>query len=1358
MAQDQYILPLTEFQYSIWKGQKLRPEDPLYNMAFTFDIFGDINVDIFKEAFEQLASISTNLQLVVDETEPENPCQKFVHMPPQLVFLDLTNHPNFNIEQWLNEKSTLLFNLQERSYYSAIIKKSEKHFIWYLNQHHIFTDAYCFQLLFNRLVSIYKSKIEGQAIELSLDFEDYAESCIKKSRKLAPVKSDHSAVFPTNYSIYGEVFKNPNTSRSKRIEWVLPTNKLEEIKAALHSLGLRTLSLNLDILSYLISTLLITIKKVGVEDDTIDISNIFSERVSKKSKTLIKPLLRILHGKIDFSTSTTFVSLYKQVYAFLIMREGSSTTEANVLPASIINFFNLEIASFLDYKTEYKWHHCHHMDAHHFLRCHIFRYTKDAPFTLAFDLKDIQFQDKILAKLQKHYMQVIDHFLLEKNQHSIENLCLLSLQEREVLNDQIEAASTIKTKEEDLFINAFLRQVQLSPDAIALRCASDQISYAQLYKRAKNIAIEIQKIKSEEQIRVAIHLERSLDFVYSVIACLLSGASFTPIPISLPKQRKSYMIKDIAAHLVFSNTPIDNIDLPTHTVAKALENPSHTDFVAQAGDVFYTLYTSGSTGKPKGVVVTQQSFTSYLEAIKDKYLLPGSSYHMPLFTATGFDLTMTSLFLPLYTGGSIKIFEEKEGLDLSIQEVIQDKEINCLKCTPSHLKLVAGLTVSPSISSILVGGENFTRATAMNLTKDANHEIQIFNEYGPTEATVGCIVHPFNRDTYIQDSNVPIGTCLSNSHAVIVDAFDNPLPQGVIGELCIVGAGLAKRYQNDVALTKKKFLDANLHFKGRYYKTGDFARRNFNGDFEYFGRRDDQIKVQGVRIEKAEIETVISKVDSIKQCVVAVKKKKDLTTSDYIHCKSCGLPSNYPSADFDDTNVCSYCRNYETYKTKVEKYFESEATFEQIFETTKPHEGTYDCIMLYSGGKDSSYALGKLIEKGYRVLAFTLDNGYISAEAKANINRIVSRLGVDHMYGETEAMNEIFVDSLQTHCNVCNGCFKTIYNLSLKIAYQQKIPIIVTGLSRGQFFETKLSEEIFWKPMENVEEIDRILFEAREAYHGVKDAVYKLTDGKFIEEHNVLQKVKIVDFYRYHDVTLEQLLHYISTKLPWVRPEDTGRSTNCLINKAGIYIHKQQKGFSNYAFPYSWDVRTGHKTMEETVDEIEEYIDPKEVLQILDEIGFANEEATDQLVLFYTGQKTDDQLLRDYCNTDLPNYMIPSKFIHIDEIPLTQNGKVDLKKLLADEAAISKEIIKPANALEEILVSIWAEVMKLQTISTDDDFFHLGGTSLEAIRMVARIENEIDYKLPVNYIFQYTSIQSLASYILEDMQAQLSAE
>jgi len=1350
------LLELSEFQYSIWKGQNMFRKSPLYNMVFTFDIYGEIEKDKFIEAFNLLVKHTASLNLILDESELNLPKHKIKERAAQVDYIDVQRDKTFVYEEWLNRKNKINFDLTVTSYYSALLKLDNEHYVWYINQHHIFTDAFCFQLLFNRMSAIYQSLITDSSYEIASDKADYIASCNKNDNNEAALNSTVKQIKRDNFSLYGKLLVNPASTESNRFQFLLSDDLIAEIHNFLKALKLNTLAANLDFLAFLMSSLLITMSKVGEQENSYLLSNIFSQRFVKKNKTLVKPLLNILNSEIKWSPTDGYEDLHRKIYAFLIMRKGETTSSNSLLPASIINFFDLRFEHFAGYKTRYIWHHCGHMDSHHSLRFHIFRYQAKDKFTFAFDIKGEPDEQIIGNKFIVDYKNVISK--ITKNDKPIQLISLLAENELTKLNTKATALNQSKISTDNYFINVLKLKAKQTPNAIALYDLKEQITYEELLKQATIFAEKINAIVPNSDSKIAIYLPKSKEFIYALIGSLLQGGSFIPLAYNLPKARVRYILEDVGAHLLIEYDKEVEIAIAKINLSEVTDySPTNEETFTSVGQDFYTLYTSGSSGKPKGVPITQHAFTSYLTSIKHLYLKEERAYNMPLFTSVGFDLTMTSIFLPLYTGGSISIYRESEGIDVSIRSVIGDERLNCFKCTPSHLKLIEGLTVNSNIQSIIVGGENFSRQAATLLAKQSNNTLNIFNEYGPTECTVGCIVHQFNHLTFTHLLDVPIGKPLNDCVAFVADEYGAPVTNGVIGELCVAGQCLSKGYVNDNELTAAKYINNNQFISSTYYRTGDFVRLNEANVFEFLGRKDEQIKVQGIRIEKGEIEEVVQNHIDISSCVVVHNKKIKTFSADYIHCAKCGLPSNYPNSDFDTNNVCSFCRNYEAYEKKVEKYFKSENKFTELFNASKSEDSEYDCIMLFSGGKDSTYALAKLVAMGLKVLAFTLDNGYISENAKDNIKRVTNALDVDCMFGTSPAMNEIFVDSLKTHCNVCNGCFKTIYNLSLKVAFEKKIPIIVTGLSRGQFFETKLSEEIFWKPMDDVEEIDQTLFAAREAYHSVKDVAYEKTDGAFIEENNVLQSVKIVDFYRYHDVTLENLLDYINTKLPWVRPEDTGRSTNCLINKVGIYIHKQEKGYSNYAFPYSWDVRTGHKTKEETIDEIEEVITENDVSQIINEIGYEKNIESGMLIAYYTGEEQATADMRKYVSKYLPDYMVPNKFVCVDEIPVTPNGKVDYKQLENIKSAQVQTIRKPTNELEELLVDIWKEVLLLDEISIDSNFFELGGTSLHAIRIVARIEKELDYQLGVQYIFQIPTIETLSEHILQEMQNILAA-
>jgi aryl carrier-like protein len=452
--------------------------------------------------------------------------------------------------------------------------------------------------------------------------------------------------------------------------------------------------------------------------------------------------------------------------------------------------------------------------------------------------------------------------------------------------------------------------------------------------------------------------------------------------------------------------------------------------------------------------------------------------------------------------------------------------------------------------------------------------------------------------------------------------------------------------------------------------------------------------------------------------------------------------------------VCNECRDFDDYSAKALLYFKQQGELATLLTSQRGRRGEYDCISLLSGGKDSTYVLSRLVDMGLTVLALTLDNGYISDQAKGNIERVVEALGVEHRYLTTPAMNEIFVDSLQRHGNVCNGCFKTIYTLSVRTALDEDIPYIVTGLSRGQFFETRLTADLFTELTVSSDQIDANVLEVRKAYHRVDDAVKRLLDVSMFEDDDVFEAVQFVDFYRFVDVGLDELYSYLDERVPWVRPTDTGRSTNCRINDVGIYYHRKFRGYHNYSLPYSWDVRMGHKTRDAAVEELEDDIDVAEVARILDEIGFPDDvtgpESGQTLVAYYAAP-ADIPLrqLKEHMAATLPRQLVPTTFVRLDAIPLTPNGKVARDELPSPDHQrpdMATAFIAPHSENEMVLTRIWEQVLGVAGIGIRDSYLELGGDSIGAIQIVAQA-HRAGVPITLSDLFEHLTIEKLAEAV-----------
>jgi aryl carrier-like protein len=508
------------------------------------------------------------------------------------------------------------------------------------------------------------------------------------------------------------------------------------------------------------------------------------------------------------------------------------------------------------------------------------------------------------------------------------------------------------------------------------------------------------------------------------------------------------------------------------------------------------------------------------------------------------------------------------------------------------------------------------------------------------------------------------------------------------------------------------------------------------------------VKVKGVRLELGEVEAALSRDPRIGQAVAQLIRAVPASHS---HCQRCGLQAAHPEAHVDDNGVCAICRRFERERTQVEAYFGVEAQLrERLRAARAAASGPHDTLMLYSGGKDSTYALCRIVEMGANPLVFLLDNGFISEQAKTNVRRVVDQLGLELVVGETPAMNAVFADSLERFSNVCQGCFKAIYTLALNVAVERGIPALVTGLSRGQIFETRLAD-LYRRGIYDPETVDQTILEARKAYHRMDDTVSQCMDVGIFETDDVLDRIEFIDFYRYIDLELDELLGYVAEHTPWIRPSDTGRSTNCLINQAGIWVHSRERGFHNYTLPYSWDVRLGHKERDAALAELDDQLDEGEVREMLDAVGYRETppaEPEARLVAFYTADAdipTTD--LRRTLAAALPREAIPTAFVRLESLPMTTNGKVDrgaLPRLSEDRPLLEGRFVAPSTPQEEVLATIWQEVLGLSAIGVEDDFFELGGDSMHSIQIVAAAR-EHGLKLTPRDLFAHPTVAGLAA-------------
>jgi non-ribosomal peptide synthetase component F len=275
---------------------------------------------------------------------------------------------------------------------------------------------------------------------------------------------------------------------------------------------------------------------------------------------------------------------------------------------------------------------------------------------------------------------------------------------------------------------------------------------------------------------------------------------------------------------------------------------------------------------PKGVSISMLSLSNYLMWAKTEYCSDMKPI-MPFFTSISVDLSITSYLLPLVAGGEIIIYNDKNSL-VRIQKMLKDDKVNMVKMTPSHLKVINSTKLNcSSIRRMILGGEALNRATVDKVRMKFKNQILIYNEYGPTEATVGCMIYLCKQKE--ERFNIPIGTGINNCKIYVLDKDNNHVPKYGIGELYIGGTCLSKGYVNQDELTEGVFLNNILGQGERLYETGDIVKVLHDNNIEYLGRKDEQIKVRGNRVEIAEIESAVYSHPDIEDVYIGVDQSTD---------------------------------------------------------------------------------------------------------------------------------------------------------------------------------------------------------------------------------------------------------------------------------------------------------------------------------------------------------------------------------------------------------------------------------------------------------------------------------------------------
>lgn len=418
-------------------------------------------------------------------------------------------------------------------------------------------------------------------------------------------------------------------------------------------------------------------------------------------------------------------------------------------------------------------------------------------------------------------------------------------------------------------------RVRSAPGRAAVACENARLSYGELDRRSSSVAARLRCEGAGPGTVVAACLDRSADLVVGLLGILKSGAAYLPLDPGYPTERLAFLMRDSGARWVLTQRSLEDA-APAGGVTRVFVEEAAEGDGAEAADalsdpdgVAYLIYTSGSTGTPKGVEVTHRNLTNFLLAMTGLVAVQPDDVLLAVTTPT-FDIAALELYLPLVAGAQVVVATPEETVDARLLTRRMEKsEPTLMQATPStwRMLLAAGWRGAPALK-VLCGGERLPASLASALAPIAR---EVWNLYGPTETTIWSLAHRIDpSEVASADLDPPIGRPIANTSAYVFDAGGNLAPQGIPGELCLGGAGVARGYRSRPDLTAERFVpDPHAAAPGaRLYRTGDRVVRKEDGALRFLGRDDQQVKVRGFRVELTEVEAALLRNPSVRDAAV----------------------------------------------------------------------------------------------------------------------------------------------------------------------------------------------------------------------------------------------------------------------------------------------------------------------------------------------------------------------------------------------------------------------------------------------------------------------------------------------------------
>lgn len=899
---DNVETPLSREQRRLWFLQQLFPDNPFYNYSELYRLKGDLQIKAFEQSLRLIEQKHDILRATFQVEEGVAIVKTAAGSNAIFDYIDLSNHSYEHASQRadvvIKEHASHTFYLSDESLLRAtVVKVAEGDFLFLIVMHHIITDKWSMKIFRKELATYYAALVDGKTPLIDKPEIQYASYAYWQGRQ--EVNKTHLSYWKQQLSGDIPTLDLP-TDYTKKTQPSYKGTFHKQVYSDKTSDAFFDLCKQLETTPYvtMLSIYYVLLQKYAAQEDIC-----IGTPITKRDQTSLEQLIGFFNDTLVLRTK--------------VNPEAPFSTLVQAVKKTTLDAFSNKDISFDTLVTTLKPKRS--LNVHPFFQV-MFLYHKVpetptlgdtieiayepydagvAKFDLTLYISEDQgslmslmeyatdlFEASTIERLHQHFEGILKD-VIENPQIHLSDLTLETERDK-AFYAALEAPPQAYELPQQGIHDIITARAEKHPEAIALVYKDTKITYQTLNEEATKVALHLRQEGIKKNDIVGLCIERSHDMIIGLLGILKAGAAYLPLDPEYPTERTRYILENAFAKAVltqkqlfsnFEKAPLKVLGIEHFYKAAT---PKNVDLPSvENNDLAYVIYTSGSTGVPKGVPISHKNIIHSTLARSEFYSKDPSAFL--LMSSISFDSSKAGIYWSLCTGGTLVISEKHLEQDIhKLVDIIDRFAVSHTLMLPSLYMAILAYADNEklgSLDTVIVAGEACTTQIA-SLHFETIPAVKLYNEYGPTEATVWCIAYQLNK----ADGNatsISIGRPIKNVQVYLLDDLGRRVLYGAVGELHIGGLGLSQGYLNDDKKTEQSFIDipSNGSTSERLYKTGDLARFRPDGNIEFLGRKDQQVKVRGYRIELDEIAELIARNPLVKQAVVTVES--DINSLDW---------------------------------------------------------------------------------------------------------------------------------------------------------------------------------------------------------------------------------------------------------------------------------------------------------------------------------------------------------------------------------------------------------------------------------------------------------------------------------------------